>query len=548
MSAGPLNDPRLKLIEECLDGARFEEAQYRLSELNARASLGPGIVYLTTRLLYQRGRLDDLGVADRLRDIVRECETFPEAHAMLAAAENGSLVPDPEGFRNATQPPLADHREGARENRTASLSASGKVPPAPALPRLELDAPLARENSGAFSLPPLVLEGALFDSPSASTSSVQTIGRAVTQPATGGTLATMPVRRERPPESTRSPTLPAPPPDQTAPESDEMLSFRRTEPPTRAESRWDPLETALVAGRSANALTGLDRLAAARLDALLGEDIPSLERIALEAVVFLNQAPITRYFAPFDLSHDSIERVEAAFLSFGPTVFQELGYAGRVMLVAYLGECVRLSLSGHWEGSIVEPESLCVESESGRFAPAQHLLRSFLEGTPLVRGAGPKPHPGAEPPDYPELDLDGTVALLPWPSLTSASAMGRSLHTSVIGRWALQSAGTGLDMSWQSITAIDAYLDLLSPRARPPTPDARWARRAVVLTGSYLGEVLVAEGGGRWRERERVGTGPEALEVELKNGAVAAPLRLAQERLTRTKSDPIAERVAALLR
>src|SRR5687768_4750161 len=102
MSAGPLNDPRLKIIEECLDGARFEEAQYRLSELSSRASLGPGVVYLTTRLLYQRGRLDGVGVADRLRDVVRECDAFPEASAMLAAAENGSLAPDPVGFRNAT--------------------------------------------------------------------------------------------------------------------------------------------------------------------------------------------------------------------------------------------------------------------------------------------------------------------------------------------------------------------------------------------------------------------------------------------------------------
>lgn len=541
MSAGPLNDPRLKIIEECLDGARFEEAQYRLSELSARASLGPGVVYLTTRLLYQRGRLDDVGVADRLRDVVRECEAFPEAYAMLAAAENGSLAPDPVGFRNATQPPRDDDEGSRRAQGTPSLAAERDVPPAPALPRLELDGPPGRETSGAFTLPPLVLEGALFESPS-----VPAAARAVTQPATRDTLATMPARRDRAESSPPGRTVPAPPPDSGAPDSDASLRFR-TEPPTRAESRWDPLETSLVAGRSANALSGLDRLAAARLDALLGEAVPPLERVAIEAVAFLNQAPITRYFAPFDLSHDSIDRVEAALSLFGPTAFEELGYAGRLMLVAYLGECVRLLLSGRWQGGLADPDSLCVESESGRFVPGRHMAKALMTGTPLARGAGPKPHPGAEPPDYPEIDYDGGVSLLPWPSPTTASATGRALHTSVIGRWALQSAGIGLDMSWQSITAVDAYLDLVSPRARPAVPNARWARRAVVLTGSYLGEVLVAEGGGRWRERTDA-DGAESLEVQLANGSIAAPLKFVHERLTRSRSEPVAERVAALLR
>lgn len=541
MSAGPLTDPRLKIIEECLDGARFEEAQYRLSELSGRQSLGPGVVYLTTRLLYQRGRLDGTGVADRLRDVVRECEAFPEAYAMLVAAENGSLAPDPIGFRNATQPPRAS---GSAE-RPPSLSVREVVPPAPALPRLELDAPSPRDSSGAFSLPPLVLEGALFEGPSAGTPSPPA-ARAVTQPATQGTLATMPARAERTAPEEPAHTLPAPPPDSEPPDSDAGFRFP-TERPTRAESRWDPLETSLVAGRSAHALVGLDRLAGTRLDALLAEAMPPIERVAVEAMSFLNQAPITRYFAPFDLSHDSIDRVEAALSLFGPTVFEELGYAARLMLAAYLGECVRLVLSGRWEGGLADPESLCVESESGRFLPARHMANALMNGEPLARGAGPKPHPGAEPPDYPDVDFDAPVSLLSWPSLTTASATGRSLHTSVIGRWALQSTGTGLDMSWQSITAVDSYLELLSPRARPASQQARWARRIVVLVGSYLGEVLVAEGSGRWRERPGA-SGADALEVQLANGSVAAPLRLVHDRLMHARSEPISERVAALLR
>ena len=58
MSGGPLDDPRLQEVEACLNDGRFEEAQRKLVALGSVRDLGPGVAYLTTRLLAQRGRLD----------------------------------------------------------------------------------------------------------------------------------------------------------------------------------------------------------------------------------------------------------------------------------------------------------------------------------------------------------------------------------------------------------------------------------------------------------------------------------------------------------
>ena len=63
--------------------------------------------YFATRILYQRGKLDLAGVVARLRELLRSCPDFPEAAAMLLAAERGTLRPDPQKFNAATVPPPA---------------------------------------------------------------------------------------------------------------------------------------------------------------------------------------------------------------------------------------------------------------------------------------------------------------------------------------------------------------------------------------------------------------------------------------------------------
>src|SRR5262245_46531960 len=92
MPAGPLDDPRLSEVEECLNVARFEEAQRKLFVLGSVRELGPGVSYLTTRLLAQRGKLDSAAVAERLRDLLAVAPNFPEAREYLVTLGRGAAI------------------------------------------------------------------------------------------------------------------------------------------------------------------------------------------------------------------------------------------------------------------------------------------------------------------------------------------------------------------------------------------------------------------------------------------------------------------------
>ncbi|HET7545749.1 MAG TPA: tetratricopeptide repeat protein [Polyangiaceae bacterium] len=127
MGSGPLDHPRLLEIEERLDRAEIDAAQRLLAELGDLNVHRVAITYFATRLLYQRGRLDAAGVVDRLRELVLLEPNFPQATAMLSAAENGTLRPDREGFLNATSDPAP-----LVGSRSAPASAKHSAPTRPA--------------------------------------------------------------------------------------------------------------------------------------------------------------------------------------------------------------------------------------------------------------------------------------------------------------------------------------------------------------------------------------------------------------------------------
>ena len=85
MAGGPLDDPRLREVEACLNEGRFDEAQQKLVGLGSVRALGPGVAYLTTRLLAQRGRLDALAITERMQDVLAEAPDFPEARNYLVS-------------------------------------------------------------------------------------------------------------------------------------------------------------------------------------------------------------------------------------------------------------------------------------------------------------------------------------------------------------------------------------------------------------------------------------------------------------------------------
>lgn len=150
MGSGPLDHPRLLEIEERLDRAEIDTAQRLLAELGDLNVHRVAITYFATRLLYQRGRLDAAGVVDRLRELVSIEPDFPQASAMLSAAEKGTLRPDREGFLRATSDPEPLARSGAESarqsaptrpapRRGAAQPASPRKPPEPPILTLEPD-------------------------------------------------------------------------------------------------------------------------------------------------------------------------------------------------------------------------------------------------------------------------------------------------------------------------------------------------------------------------------------------------------------------------
>ncbi len=141
-SSGPLDQPELLHIEKLLDARDLVEAQRCLYELGTSPKIADGVAYLTTRLLFLRGRLDGRGVADRLRDLVAKVGHFPEAANLLEAAERGKLGDGAAGHaRAAPEPeprrPVTDSPETTREGRSdgtdidTAVSKRASWPPEP---------------------------------------------------------------------------------------------------------------------------------------------------------------------------------------------------------------------------------------------------------------------------------------------------------------------------------------------------------------------------------------------------------------------------------
>jgi tetratricopeptide (TPR) repeat protein len=133
MGNGPLDHPRLLAIDLRLDQGQLDEAQQLMAELGDVGFFRYATTYLATRLLYQRGRLDAAEVAERLRELLMTVEYFPEARAMLEAAESGTLDQG-RSFKQRSQRPAsapAIELGSAESLHEASLAES----PAPQIPR-----------------------------------------------------------------------------------------------------------------------------------------------------------------------------------------------------------------------------------------------------------------------------------------------------------------------------------------------------------------------------------------------------------------------------
>ena len=244
MGKGPLDHPRLLAIEKKLDDGELDEAQHLLAQLGDVAFFRYATTYLATRLLFQRGKLDPHDVADRLRDLLKVVSYFPEASAMLVAAEAGSLGPGGEFKRDATGPSVPSGGGGNRATTphielgpTASLPDDVLREPADVvLPSIPRAAPLPQ-----FTPPPDQSQTALR---------AQEFLDAPDPPA-------------EPEPEPRQPATPAPRPPYQRRLTPEELFIRSGPPPAIEEAAPRTLfeiAALLDAGEAELALTELDRI------------------------------------------------------------------------------------------------------------------------------------------------------------------------------------------------------------------------------------------------------------------------------------------------
>jgi tetratricopeptide (TPR) repeat protein len=83
----PLDHSELRQIEKTLDEGNTQDAAARLGVLGDARAHKDAIDFLTTRLLFQRGRIDSDGAADRVGAILDRVDHFPEAEDWLTELE-----------------------------------------------------------------------------------------------------------------------------------------------------------------------------------------------------------------------------------------------------------------------------------------------------------------------------------------------------------------------------------------------------------------------------------------------------------------------------
>jgi hypothetical protein len=543
MPGGPLDDTRLRSVEVCLNEARFDDAQKQLAELGSHQH-GAGVAYLTARLLFQRGRLDRSALVQRLQEVLVESPEFVEARNLLEAL---NLAEDVGPLPIILAPSRAPELSRPAALKPVAVSAA---PP--------LAHPAVSNLPSALGRGPVILEKRPLPSSTPPASLTGQRGRGLETPRVPDPVAyaaaaraqsapapTQPPLDLEPPRS-EVPTEPAPPPS----ESGANATLEPGELPPSSRRTAEPIEAELVAGHAEAALGALEKIAASRLDALLIREVPRLDDVADEAAAFLATAAVTSHFGPYDLSLDSLERLDAALALFTQRPIDTPRYALSVLLTAYVGECVRAAGGGRWQGHLAEPDSARVERRSGQaYVPWQLVQLALTRGGSLRADAGPRPHPAAEPSE----PRPRPTAVPPspwgseWPPLSALPELGRSLPGGVLGCWAARVLHVPLDRSLGSAKAIERYVALLAPHRLDPPLAPSLARRPAVFAGAYLGELLCLHGAGRWAENDLAPSGPLRFEVVMPDGSAAYPVLWTHERLRGTERGSLEERLLAAL-
>lgn len=134
----PLAHPELRDIDRLLDLMHVTEAQVRLAQIGESAEMADAVAYLSTRVLYLKGRLDARAAADRLRELLIRTPAFPEARSLLSRLESPISRP-PQGAGTVPAGPAtlgtAEGAPGTIPEQMPSDRRSGHGMPLPDIPR-----------------------------------------------------------------------------------------------------------------------------------------------------------------------------------------------------------------------------------------------------------------------------------------------------------------------------------------------------------------------------------------------------------------------------
>ncbi len=312
------------------------------------------------------------------------------------------------------------------------------------------------------------------------------------------------------------------------------------------ESIWGKPEAALVRGDPSPALLAVERACEA-LQKEAAHESDAWSALGRAAAALFTEQPVFRHFAPYDSSVFSIQRLAAAI----DVLLGERSYAAEPLVVvcgAYVGESIRQAYGGDWQSAVLEPARATIHAAGLSVHPCQLVRERLVHGAALRLPQPTRLHPGADPfgnsspiaqPPPSPWDPD------PWPNPARLADVARALPESVVGLHCRNASGRALDHSQASLNSVERFLDLLAPPDAPLDATAAWVRRAALLAGGYLGQVLVVERGARLHVRERVDD-LHSYRYDLPNGTACYPVERVHERLLGRAVSSLSDYVAEL--
>ncbi|HET9958188.1 MAG TPA: tetratricopeptide repeat protein [Polyangiaceae bacterium] len=267
------------------------------------------------------------------------------------------------------------------------------------------------------------------------------------------------------------------------------------------------------------------------------------------AAKLLTTLPLFRHFAPYDCSLYSVSRLDAALsLVYGGADNSEPPRSVLELLGSYVGESLRQAFGGEWHVPRPDPLAATVQAAGLSIHPFEQVQSRIQAAEPLPIPRLTRLHPGADP-------LGNSVPLsiappAPWdpdpfPDTATFQLLGRLLPHSVIGFYSEEIEQMPLDFSIASLSALDSYLALLAPENSIPDPDSAWSRRAAVLIGAYVGEVLARVHSAVLQAPREI-AGLDAYRYRLPNGVSAAPVTRVLQRLDGRRASSLVEYVTRL--